>query len=357
MNRKLLIAALILIALSIADTDIARSAPIVFTRMNNPTGVVVDQAGNVYVQSFSEFGGGLFKFDANGNLIAQNNQLNGKFRLSSDLLHGVIWAQEINGNLYYIDPNTLQAQLFIDLKAWIINNHLQEPVFNILSRMPDILLMNDPVFGDIATRQVRNDQLDLLITGLTNSSGGMPFVLRLSFKDRIPQKPEIVVASIPSSVILPSPLDTYPYGIAVNSNGLALTVLPKEIDPNSVAQVTQLFLVTFGADFPNTADATSPSFIQAYENNQAFSTGMTASNKDNGFYVATVANSFGCGAGPAVLYFPHTFDSATCIADLSSLGLGNIEPADIAIDPNNQFLYVTMTQDGSVLRLDIPSSP
>jgi DNA-binding beta-propeller fold protein YncE len=57
------------------------------------------------------------------------------------------------------------------------------------------------------------------------------------------------------------------------------------------------------------------------------------------------------------LHFPSTLDSAHCILDLSSLGLTNTEPADIAVDPNNQFIYVTMSQDGSVLRLDPPSLP
>jgi len=356
MKLKRLIAALIILTLNLTIIENAQSEPIIFAQVTNPTGVVVDNTGNVYVQSLSppEFGGGLLKFDANGNLIAQNNQLTGKFRLAMDLLHNIIWAQEMNGVLYAIDPNTLQAQPVIDLKAWIMNNHLQNPVFNILTGMQNILVMFNPVFGDIATWQSGTDQLDVLVTGSTNAGGGTPFVLRLSFKNGTLQNPQIVVSSIPSTVTLP-PLDTS--GIAINSNGTVLTPLPTELDPDSDAQATPFFLSIFGAQFPNTADSASPNFITTFENSQAFATGMTASDKDNGFFATTLANDFGCGIGPAVLFFPQTLDSATCIMDLSSLGLGNIEPADIAIDPNNQFLYVTMPQDGSVLRLDPPSLP
>lgn len=359
MKLKTLIAAFFILALNLAIIERAYSEPIIFAQVNNPTGIVVDNTGSVFVQSSSlpEFGGGLFKFGANGDLMAQNNQLTGKFRLALDSLNNVIWAQEMNGVLYSIDPNTLQAQPVIDLKAWIMSNQLQSPVFNILTGMLDTLVMVNPVFGDIATWQSGTDQLDILVTGLTNTSGGMPFVLRLSFINGTLQSPQIVVTSIPSAVVLPSPLDTFPSGIAINTSGTVLTPLPTELDPNSDAQVTQFFLSIFGAEFPTTADASTPNFIPTFENSQVFATGMTASNTDNGFFATTIANGFGCGTGPAVLFFPQTLDSASCIMDLSSLGLGNIEPADIAIDPNNQFLYVTMPQDGSVLRLDPPSLP
>lgn len=359
MKFKRLIAAFFIVALNLTIIENAQSEPIIFAQVANPTGVAVDNAGSVYVQSFAlpEFGrGGLLKFDANGNLMAQNNQLTGKFRLAMDLLHNVIWAQETNGILYAIDPNTLQAQPVIDLKAWIMSNHLQSPVFDILTGTQDTLVMFNPVFGDIATWQSGTDQLNVLVTGLTNAGGGMPFVLRLSSINGTLQNPQIVVTSIPSAVTLPSPLDTFPSGVAINSNGTVLTALPKEFDPNNDAQITPFFLTNFGAEFPTT-DSPSPNFIPTFENSQAFATGMTASDKDNGFFAATIANDFGCGAGPAVLFFPQTLDSAACIMDLSSLGLGNIEPADIAIDPNNQFLFVTMPQDGSVLRLDPPSLP
>lgn len=356
MKLKYLIV-LIVFSLSLIITEYAQSEPKLFASVVNPTGVITDQSGSVYVQSLSlpEFGGGLLKFDANGNLIAQNNQLSGKFRFAPDPLHGVIWAQEINGDLYYINPDTLQAQLLINLKTWTINNHHQEQVFNILNQRPDILLMISPTFGDITTRQVGADQLDIFISGLTSSGSGIPFVLRLRIKNQTIEG-SIVAASIPvPTTILPPPLDSYPYGIAVNSRGTVLTVLPEKIDPDNGINVTQLFLASFGADFPEIGNA-PPVFTQPYKqnSNQVFAIGMTPSNKDDGFYVATVANGFGCGAGPAILYFPPTLDNVICIADLSILGLGNVEPSDIAIDPNNQFLYVTMPQNGLVLRLDLP---
>jgi hypothetical protein len=358
MKLKRLIAAFFILALSLAIIESADSEPVIFAQATNPTGIAVDNTGSVFVQSasFPEFGGGLLKFGANGELMAQNSQLTGNFRLAPDPVRNIIWAQEMNGVLYSVDPDTLLAQPVIDLRAWIMGNSLQSQAFNILTGMPDTLVMVNPVFGDIATSQSGPDQLDVLVTGLTDTSGGMPFVLRLSFNNGTLQNPQIVVTSLPSAVVLPPPLDTFPAGLAINNNGTVLTPLPTELDPNSDTQVTPLFLSIFGAAFPTTADASTPNFIPAFGNSQVFATGMTAS-KDNGFFATTIANGFGCGAGPAVLHFPSTLDSAHCIMDLSSLGLANTEPADIAIDPNNQFIYVTMPQDGSVLRLDPPSLP
>jgi DNA-binding beta-propeller fold protein YncE len=347
---KHIIAALILFVLSLTITEYAQSNTILFAKITNPNGVAVDQAGNVYVESLSILGdGGLFKFAPNGALMARNKQLIGKFRLAPDPLHGVIWAQEISGNLYYIDPNTLQAYLFMDLRTWAFN-HNQEPVLNMLTGKTVPLIMVSPNFGDIAMRQV-GDQLDLFITGLTYSGGGMPFVLRLRFKSQTLQSVKIVAASIPKAMVIPPPLSNYPYGIAVNSSGTVLTAMPDQL--NEALLRTPLFLATFRADYPEIVGS-KPTFVKNYyPKKQAFAIGMTASAKNGGFYVATVANGFGCGAGPAILYFPPTLNGVTCIANLSSWGLGDIQPADIALKPDERFLYVTMTQRGWVLRLQI----
>ncbi|MGZ5055760.1 MAG: hypothetical protein ACXWAT_12585 [Methylobacter sp.] len=154
MKLKRLIAAFFILALNFAIIGHAYSDPIIFAQVNNPAGIVVDNTGSVFVQSLSlpEFGGGgLLKFDANGNLMAQNNQLTGNFRLALDSVRNIIWAQEMNGFLYSIDPDTLLAQPVVDLRAWIMSNILQSQAFNILTGMPDTLVMVNPVFGDIAT--------------------------------------------------------------------------------------------------------------------------------------------------------------------------------------------------------------
>jgi hypothetical protein len=250
MKLKRLIAAFFILALNFAIIGRAYSEPIIFAQVNNPTGIVVDSTGSVFVQSqpLPEFGGGgLLKFDANGNLMTQNNQLTGNFRLALDSASNIIWAQEMNGILYSVDPDTLLAQPVIDLRTWIMGNILQSQAFNILTGMPDTLVMVNPVFGDIATWQSGAGQLDVLVTGLTNTSGGMPFVLRLSLNNGTLQNPQIVVTSLPSAVVLPPPLDTFPSGLAINSNGTVLAPLPTELDSNSAAQATQLFLSIFVA--------------------------------------------------------------------------------------------------------------
>ncbi len=351
-QRECLIAALIFFVISFASPGCSWAAPTVFARMTNPNGVAVDQAGNVYVQSLSALGdGGLFKFDSNGVLKARNSQLFGDFRLEPDPLNGVIWAQEIQGKLYVVDPNTLQASLFMDMRTWATNNNPQS-VLDMLTGKSETLWMFSPHFGDIAMHQVGTEQFDLFITGLTSDSGGMPFVLRLriDLKNKTLQTKNIV-ASIPlPNPIVPPPLDIHPFGIAVNGSGTVLTALLDNISGGT----TPPFLATFGSDFPETG-ASTPMFVPGYRNRPAFTMGMTASPSNGGFYVATVANGFGCGAGPAILYFTPSLDKATCIADLSSLGLGNVQPDDIALDTNNRFIYVTMTQ--LVLRLDLPTPP
>ena len=142
-----------------------------------------------------------------------------------------------------------------------MDNYQNQPVLNILKTELHPLPMISPNFGDISIRQVGTDQFDLFITGLT-SVGGMPFVLRMRFNNE-PTTINIMVASLPVPMIIPPPLDTYPYGIAVNNNGTVLTAMPTTL--NEFLR-TPLFLATFGADFPETGDS-RPIFVPPYKEN------------------------------------------------------------------------------------------
>ena len=356
MKRTNWVAALIVFVISVTNPNYAWSAVKAIAQLTNPNGVVVDNIGSVYVQSLSaNSDGGLYKFDSNGNLLAFNNQISGNYRFAFDP-SGWLWAQEIRGKLYFINRFTLQAQQFLDLRAWAMANS-PLPAVDLLTGQAGNLLMNSPNFGDIAVRQGANGQFDLFITGLSSSGGGLPFVLRLRFLNNALQSIYLMTTSIPvPSIAVPPPLDANPYGLAVNSNGTVLTVMPDNLSGGT----TPLYLTAFGADFPETGNA-SPVFVPAFRSWQAFSTGMAASSKSNGgFYVATVANGFGCGggAGAAIFYFDAslTFNQSACLVNIA----GNMSPVDVALDSTEQILYFTTTnpttpEKGSLWRYDVAS--
>ena len=348
------VAALILFAICVINPNYSWSAVTAIAQLTNPNGVVVDNIGGVYVQSLSaNSDGGLYKFDSNGNVLAFNNQISGKFHFAFDP-SGWLWAQEIGGKLYFINRFTLQAQQFLDLRTWAMANS-PLPAVDLLTGKAGNLGMNSPNFGDIAVRQGANGQFDMFITGLSSSGGGLPFVLRLRFLNNALQSIYLMTTSIPvPSIAVPPPLDANPYGLAVNSNGTVLTVMPDNVSGG----ISPLYLTAFGADFPETGNL-PPAFVSAFHTWQAFSTGIAASSKSNGgFYAATVANGFGCGggAGAAIFYFDAslTFNQSACLVNIA----GNMSPVDVALDPTEQILYFTTTdstvpEKGYLWRYDV----
>lgn len=104
-----------------------------FAQVPLPKGVTVDQNGYVYVQSLSILGdGGLYKFDTNGTLLARNSSLSGEIRLVTDAVFNVLWAIEKMGQLYYVDPNTLQAYPYLNVRDLFVSQS-QNPVLNMLT--------------------------------------------------------------------------------------------------------------------------------------------------------------------------------------------------------------------------------
>ena len=316
-----------------------------FATITYPQGVVVDKYGNIYIQSLSLFDGGLLKFSQDGALLARNSSLSGKLRLVEDQVNGVIWGIEIGGMLYYIDPNTLQATPYMNISNYLMP--YKESVFNIIRKDFIPIFMIDPKYGDIAIRHTGNGEFDLFVSGQT-TAGGIPFVVRLRFQQQY-IVPSILVASFPlPNPVVPPPLDTQSPGLAIAANGTVLTALPHD----RVGEVSPFYLAAFDADYSETG-LKSPDFLTNFFGKQAFTTGMTTSITGEGYYLVTVANGFGCGMGPAILYVPSDFSYIACVADLSSYGLGNMNPGEIAIGPNGNSLYVTMSWDGQVIRVDL----
>ncbi|NVN90122.1 MAG: Ig-like domain-containing protein [Desulfuromonadales bacterium] len=344
MKFKFSLAIIAVLILGYIPTNMANAAVTQFASLTYPKGVVVDQQGNVYVQSLSILGdGGLYKFSPDGTLLARNPNLFGKIRFVVDTVNNVIWALETKGMLYAINPSTLQAQQFVNLKSLSIP---QGAVLNLLTGQSVDLLMIDPQYGDIALRRIDDSRFDMFITGQT-SAGGIPFVIRLRFRPTLVA--DIVVASFPlPNPIIPPPLDTQASGIAVNADGKVLTALPRNVSGG----ISPFFLATFNADFPET-NVGRPSFVSAFSNRQVYTMGMTDSVSDKGYYIVATAQGFGCGLGQSVLHVSESLDNFTCVADLSSLGLGNMTPDDVAVGPDNSCLYVTMSANNLVLRIDL----
>lgn len=327
----------------------ANATVIQFAQVPLPKGVTVDQNGYVYVQSLSILGnGGLYKFDPNGTLLSWNSNLSGEMRLEADAIFNVLWAIEKMGQLYYVDPNTLQAYPYLNVRDLLMSQS-QNPVLNMLTGEKISLWAIDPMFGDIAVRHT-NDGYDLFISGLT-AAGGIPFVVRLRFDDNFVYT-NIVVSSVPlPNPIIPPPFDTQPPGIAVNTDGIVLTALMDNLSKGT----TPYYLTSFNADFPET-NVSLPRFLPEFYGRQAVSFGMTDSALDKGFYFVTSANGLNCGLGPAVFHVSKSFDELTCMADLSDFGWGQIGPNDVAVGPDNNFIYVTMSSNNLVLRLEIENS-
>lgn len=335
---------IIVLILGYLSTNQANGAVTQFAGVPYPKGVAVDQQGNVYVQSLSILGdGGLYKFSPDGSLLARNPNLCGEIRLVVDTVNNVLWAIETKGVLYGINPNTLQAQPFLNLMNLPIP---QGPVLNILTGQSVDLLMINPQYGDIALRRIDGSRFDLFITGQTYA-GGIPFVVRLRFHPTL--EADIVVASIPlPNPIIPPPLNTQASGIAVNADGKVLTTFPDDV----IGGISPFFLASFNADFTDT-NVGRPAFVSSFYDRQVYSLGMTDSTTDKGFYFVGTAQGIGCGIGTAVLHASESLDSVACVADLSSLGLGTMTPDDVAVGSDNSSLYVTMSAHNIVLRVDI----
>lgn len=316
-----------------------------FAQLTYPKGIYVDHGGNVYVSSLSLFDGGLYKFAPNGALLAYNGSLFGEFRFVFDEGNNVMWALETNGIIYLVDPNTLYAQPFINVNQFI---DPQAPVLSVNDGHYYSLFMIDPQYGDITFSHVNENGFDVFITGLT-MEGGNPFVFRFRFDfTQGVQNPDIVLTSFPyPTPIVPPPFDTQPPGIAANDDGSILTTMLNDI----YGSYTPYYLVSFATDCPD-GDICFPGFVPETYGQQVVSFGMTHLSPNGGFYFVTSANGLGCGAGPAVVHMTESHDAYSCIADLSFLALGTMGPADIAVDSVTGLLYVTMTANNLVLRLE-----
>lgn len=344
---KVIIFFSIFLTLSSLSGKAAHSEVTAFAQVTFPNGIAVDQKNNVYVQSLSLLGGGgVYKFNQNGNLITKNPNLFGEFRFATDSVNNLILAIETKGDLYYIEQETMATYFLGNILSALPPT---PSTYNILKKEYTPLIMINPTFGDIALYRIDEDDFSLYVTGQT-FAGGIPFVVRIRYQSNSFKDATVVAASIPiPTPIIPPPLDTQTSGIAVNSDGKVLTTFP--IDPNPITGVTKFYLATMGTNFPENISF-PPTFVSNLYGKQVFSIGMTDSPSDKGFYIVTVANGLGCGFGPAIIHLDSTVHNVTCVMDLSALGLGVPQPDDVSLTPDNSYLYVSIRQKNLVLRVD-----
>ena len=323
------------------------SSPIsTFVSLTNPEGVTVDNSGNVFVSTLSLFSdGGLYKFNSAG-VLQGFRPLFGEFRLAMDERNGVIWAQETSGMLYAVNPDTLQATPVLNLNSlW----KTTEPALNILTGKRVDLLMVKPQYGDISIYYVDQNDFDILVSGQT-AAGGYPFVARLQARQQSLTNADILVASIPlPNIITPPPLDAQPPGLASDADGTVLTDLPMNVSGG----ISPFYLAGFNVNFPESGVG-SPSFVKDADTSQVYSVGMAASHAEGGgFYVATVANGTGYGAGPAILHVSASLGEVDWAIDLTGYGLGNMAPWEVAVGPADDALYIVMTNQ--ILKVTTPT--
>lgn len=276
-----------------------------------------------------------YKFNSSGALLAFTPMV-GEFRLAMDDVDGVLWAQETSGMLYGVNPATMKATPVVNLNTrWSAT----EPALDILKRQQVNLVMARPRYGDISIHSVDQGDLDILISGQA-TPGGDPFVARLRVRQQSQSTADLLVASIPlPDIITPPPLDAQPPGLAVAPDGTILTDLPKNVSGG----ISPFYLAGLNVDYPESGVG-SPQFVQAADNSQVYSVGMAASSvPGGGFYVATVANGTGYGAGPAILHVDPSLGEVDRAIDLSSYGLGVTAPRDVAVGPGDSTLYVVMS--------------
>ncbi len=214
-----------------------------------------------------------------------------------------------------------------------------EPALNILTGKRVDLLMARPSYGDISVHYVDPGDFDIVVSGQA-TPGGDPFVARLRVRQQSQTSADILVASIPlPDIITPPPLDAQPPGLAADADGTVLTDLPKNVSGG----ISPFYLAGFKVNFPESGVG-SPSFVQAAGTSQVYSVGMAASNVvGGGFYVATVANGTGVGAGPAILHVSASLGEVDRAIDLTGYGLGNTAPREVAVGPADNALYIVMT--------------
>ncbi len=366
----------LIMVISLSGRSLGDSGPTVFVNgLQFPLGLATDQDGNVFVHSDATFTTLLTKYNADGMPLGQIqlggitvDQFGGS-RLVRDPITGNILLLTTHGVLYFIDRNTGQGGVLVDLSRLAFSTY--DKVFDVLLRGYRPFGIGNPDYGDFTALRRSDTLMDLFIFATTGASGGFPFVMRVRVDYQ--QLPAYSADVILTSQGTTAGNVNQPEGIAVNAAGTVLTALPfpvrRQSPPDDIGGFAN-GLVAFGADFSNTAncpaDPSCPRWIFTYPDGQPVdfdNAGMTTDAAGN-FYIASgIVGSSVCGlaAGDALVVFPSNLDASQgkCLPVQFPIG----HNSDVAVAPSvssENIVYMTIhNSSGGILKFLItsPSPP
>jgi hypothetical protein len=268
-------------------------------------------------------------------------------QLDTDPVNGRIYLLSPNGDILIIGPDTLQEITErISIRGLNVNT---SAVFDVNAEsFNSFELTSETLFGDIAVfhSQAGNvpEQLELFLTG---RSDGFPFVLRLRLD---PATGDVLSTRVilTSTAVAPDNL-SLPRGIAVNTQGIALTTLPVST-ADAVIDCPDA-VIAFTHDFSDT-EIDLPQVLPA--SNGIPSWGMTTDANDN-FYLATggVGNMACLRSGVGALVFvpfpltPFTFSITPITVFPASIS----HPQDAAVSRlPDRSVYMTISNFNAIVR-------
>jgi hypothetical protein len=326
------------------------------SQLTMPEGLTTDRQGRIVVHSSGVSTTLLTQFTPDGMELAQipvgvsgpidSLRFMGS-QLDTDPVSGRIYLLSPNGDILIMAPDSLQEiteririrELNVDASAVF---DLSADAFNSFELTPETL------FGDIAVFHSQggnaSEQLELFLTGL---SDGFPFVLWVRLD---PTTGDVLSTRVilTSTAVAPASLGL-PRGIAVNTQGMALTTLPVST-ADAVVDCPDA-VVKFTHDFSDT-EGDRPQVLPV--SNGIPSWGMTTDANDN-FYLATggVGNMACLRSGVGALVFvpfpltPFTFSITPITVFPASIS----HPQDAAVSRlPDRSVYMTISNFNAIVR-------
>jgi hypothetical protein len=319
-----------------------------------PKGLATTPLGDVLIHSTIISTTFLTLFAPDGSVRDQERL--GSNPIEAALLEGAHLAADPGANVFYllapvgvllVLDDTLQEIARTDLRMLSTDTTNVYDTSNGLAS--NYLALSEPVFGDLDVfiSQTNASERIVLCAGISN---GIPFIMRFMMPSVVlaPTRPKVVLMS---TVVAPIRFNA-PRGIAVAKNtGMALTTLP--IGPPAPLACPDAVIKFSIFDPEHTAEV-----LEDPDNVGIPSWGMTTDTQNN-FYLTTT----GSMEDPACL----RRGSASVVLVPSSLTrLGNSfqsssfsRPEDLAVNPATHDIYVTFTEDNTVVRFPAlaPLSP